>query len=104
MKNGDPAPPHPTTQAHAPPTTPPRPPQHHPDPQAEKLRLANVEGAAAEPPVRTIADEQRERSDEIAAMGTDAWVKAHDERDPEAKPKAVAGVQHRPVEAHEARR
>ena len=103
--------PHPTPQPKPtpPPTTPPRPPQqppgaHPPDPQDEKLRLANVEGAAAEPPVRTIADEQRERSDEIAAMGTAAWVEAHDEREPDAKPKAVAGVQHRPVEAHEARR
>jgi hypothetical protein len=74
------------------------------DPQAEKLRAAKVEGAVAEPPVRTIGDEQRARSAEIEAMGTDAWVKAHDERDPDAKQKAVAGVQHRPVEAHEARR
>jgi hypothetical protein len=53
--------------------------------------------------VKTIADEQRERSDEMQREGVDAWKARHDERDPNA-PKTVAGIQQRPVEAHEARR
>ena len=99
-------------------TPPPRPPSHPPeaahvpeafskDPQEAKLELA--ESAAhdrkVEPPVKTIADEQRERSDAMAAEGIDAWKAEHDERTADEKqPKVVPGVAHRPVEAHEARR
>ena len=105
------------TTPHPPPKPePPKPPPpvaahvpeaHSKDPQEAKLELA--ESAArdrkVEPPVKTIADEQRERSDEMAAKGVDAWKAEHDERSADEKqPKVVPGVSHRPVEAHEARR
>ena len=40
---------------------------------------------AQAPPAATIADEQRARSAEMAAMGVDAWKAAHDERTEEEK-------------------
>lgn len=43
-------------------------------------------------PCRTIADEQRERSEEIQAMGVQAWIDAHDQRNPENQQQQVAGV------------
>ena len=93
-------PPHqPSTAAHV-------PEAHSKDPQEAKLELA--ESAARDrkvESVRTIADEQRERSDEMAAKGVEAWKAEHDERSADEKqPKVVPGVAHRPVEAHEARR
>jgi hypothetical protein len=105
--------PHPTP----PPAPKPNPPPHQPpaahapealskDPQDAKLELAErgARDRKLEPPVRTIADEQRERSDEISAQGIDAWKAAHDERGADDKPKVVPGITQRPVEAHEARR
>jgi hypothetical protein len=89
-----------------PPTPPPTPkPPEPPSPAAE----AKVEGHAVkhgEPatPVKTIADEQRERSEEMQGEGMQAWKDEHDERDPDEKPKTVPGVQHRPVEEHETQR
>jgi hypothetical protein len=53
--------------------------------------------------VKTIADEQRERSDAMAAKGVEAWKAEHDERGPDDK-KVVPGITQRQVEAHEARR
>jgi hypothetical protein len=109
----------PPTQTPKPPP-PPAPKPHDPpppaakveaqavskDPQEAKLELA--ESAARdrklEPPVKTIADEQRERSEEIMREGLDKWKAAHDERGAEDKPKVVPGIQQRPVEAHEIRR
>jgi hypothetical protein len=41
---------------------------------------------------RTIADEQRERSEEIQAMGVQNWIDAHDQRNPENQQQQVAGV------------
>ena len=103
----------PNPRSPAPPRPPSRPPAaahvpeaHSKDPQEAKLELA--ESAARDrkvEPVKTIADEQRERSDEMAAKGVDAWKAEHDERSADEKqPKVVPGVSHRPVEAHEARR
>ena len=62
------------------------------DPQAAK-----VEGyqAVPEPLVKTVADEQRERSEEIQKQGVDAWKAAHDERSPEERQgRQVPGVGH----------
>jgi hypothetical protein len=61
-----------------------------PDPQAAKLdpALATYPGE----PVTTIAQEQRERSDEMAATGVEAWKASHDERDPDDQPRTVPGV------------
>jgi hypothetical protein len=42
--------------------------------------------------VKTIADEQRERSAEIEKVGVTKWVEAQDQRDPADKPRAVEGV------------
>ena len=63
------------------------------DPQEAKLELDRARVSA---PVlqsdRTIADEQRERSDEIAAMGVEKYKQSIDMRAPEDRPKVVAGV------------
>ena len=95
----------------APPPVKPHDAAHAPeafskDPQDAKLELAEraARDRKVEPPVRTIADEQRERSEEMQKQGIDAWKAAHDERDPDEKPKVVPGIQQRPIEAHEARR
>ena len=92
-------PPKPQTPPPAPKPSDPHPPAakapspaHQPDPQAAK-----VEGyqAAPEPPTKTIADEQRERSEEIQKQGVDAWKAAHDERSPEERQgRQVPGVGH----------
>jgi hypothetical protein len=85
--------PHPTQPAAKPAT--PQPPA---DPQAAK----QPEPGKREPPppVKTIADEQRERSDEIAREGVEAWKAKHDERtEDEKKGRVVTGVAHRPVDA-----
>ena len=104
------------TQPHRPPPTPPhvqppppRPPAPQPparpeppparpeggraaaDPQAAKLELARVDAPVFQSD-RTIADEQRERSDEIAAMGVEKYKQSIDQRRPEDRPKQVAGV------------
>ncbi len=109
-----PEPPKPQT----PPPRPQNPPPHQPpaaahvpeahskDPQEAKLEIAEsgARDRKVEPPVRTIADEQRERSDAMAAEGIDAWKAEHDERDADEKqPKVVPGVSHRPVEESEIR-
>ena len=62
---------------------------------------AKPEGAAAEPdpPVKTVADEQRERSQQIADMGVEAFKAEGDQRDEADKPKQVAGVSPTSVEA-----
>lgn len=45
------------------------------------------------PPAQTAADEQRQRSDEIARMGVEKWKAEHDERTEEEKAgRQVTGV------------
>jgi hypothetical protein len=52
------------------------------------------------PPVKTIADEQRQRSEDIQREGVEAWKAKHDERtEDEKKGRVVTGVAHRPVDA-----
>jgi translation initiation factor IF-2 len=71
------------------PTPPPKPPT--PPPPAAKPAPA---------PVKTIADEQRERSEEIQREGVEAWKAKHDERtEDDKKGRVVTGVAHRPVDA-----
>jgi hypothetical protein len=75
------------------------------DPQEAKLEL---DRARADAPIRqsdrTIADEQRERSEEIAAMGVEKYKQSIDMRAPEDRPKQVAGVTNlERDEAHERR-
>jgi hypothetical protein len=109
----------PQTPPHVPPRpTPPQPPPPKPDPKHEaaahrpgapfeqpqagrpardpqeaKLELDRARAAGPIPQSdRTIADEQRERSDEIAAMGVEKYKQSIDMRSPEDRPKAVAGV------------
>jgi hypothetical protein len=89
------------TQPH--PTPPPKPPTPQTPPPAAK---SEDQQAAKEPkreppaPVKTIADEQRERSDEIQREGVEAWKAKHDERtEDDKKGRVVTGVAHRPVDA-----
>jgi hypothetical protein len=49
--------------------------------------------AALKQSMPTVADEQRERSDKMAAQGLEKWSEEHDERKPEDRvSKPVAGV------------
>ena len=67
----------------------PEPKIYHP-PEAETLP---EDAPYTPPPVRTIADEQRERSAEIQAQGVESWKAEHDERSEEdKKPHQVRGV------------
>jgi hypothetical protein len=103
--HGTAAPPH-----QAPPPAAAAPAQPIGDQQAKKAELdkATAGKEPPPPPVRTIADEQRERSDEIAKMGVEAYKRSIDQRKDEDKPKPVPGVgplqvEERPrVEAHRA--
>ena len=64
------------------------------------LRSAKAEGYKVDPvpPVQTIADEQRRSVPlRLKSRVWDAWKAAHDERDPDEKPKVVPGVSHRSV-------
>lgn len=49
--------------------------------------------AASDAATETVVEEQRKRSDEIEAMGVEAWKAAHDDRaHTDQQPKTVAGV------------
>lgn len=64
-----------------------------PDPQAAKLRPYELAATRAqEEPVRTIAQEQRERSEAMAEEGVERFKARHDQRDPGDRPRTVAGV------------
>jgi hypothetical protein len=75
-----------------PPHLPPQDAEPEPEPELE------AEAGLPEPPVRTIADEQRERSDQMMAIGVQAWMAQFDQRDPSAQPHAVEGVSNTEVE------
>ena len=86
---------------------PPKPNPKPTDDDDDAPAAAKVEGHKAEikpePPVETIADEQRARSEEMQKQGIDVWKAAHDERSPDEKPKVVPGVSHRAVDESELR-
>jgi hypothetical protein len=82
------------TQPH--PTPPPPAKPAAPPPSAQPTTPA----AKPPEPVKTIAEEQRERSEEIQREGVEAWKAKHDERtEDEKKGRVVTGVAHRPVDA-----
>lgn len=91
-------PPRPHTPPPAPKPSDPHPPAAKaPSPAQSDPQAAKVEGykAEPEPPVKTVADEQRERSEEIQKQGVEAWKAAHDERSPEERQgRQVPGVVH----------
>ena len=80
---------------HLPPGTPYTAPEGHefrnPGPGEPGGPSAGAAGSM-DPPVRTIADEQRARSEDMEAEGMQAWNDQHDERDPDRRPKQVPGV------------
>jgi hypothetical protein len=70
-------------------------PAHH-DPDAPHAAKAPKEGELPNqgPPVQTVADEQRARSEEVQKEGQDKWMAEHNPR-PEGEaeqPKVVPGV------------
>jgi hypothetical protein len=75
-------------------------PNEGPDPQEAKLRPWEL--AATRPQeeeaVLTVAQEQRERSEEIQAEGVERYKARHDERDPRDRPRTVPGVSPTQVE------
>ena len=48
--------------------------------------------ATGDEPVRTVADEQRERSEAMQAEGVEAFKARLDERDPDERPRSVPGA------------
>jgi hypothetical protein len=62
-------------------------PAPEPDPHSP-----SNDGRLSTPYVRTIADEQRERSEELQDKGVETAKAEQDERDPADKPRQVAGV------------
>ena len=80
-------------------------PGEGPDPQESKLRpYEPTASLAQEEPVRTIAQEQRERSEDMAEEGIERRKARLDERDPRERPRTVAGVSPTQVEAEPNRR
>ena len=80
-------------------------PGEGPDPQESKLRPYELTASLAqEEPVRTIAQEQRERSEDMAEEGIERRKARLDERDPRERPRTVAGVSPTQVEAEPANR
>jgi hypothetical protein len=68
-------------------------PGEGPDPQENKLRTEELAATRLqEEPVRTIAQEQRERSEEMTEEGIERRKARLDERDPRDRPRTVAGV------------
>lgn len=64
-----------------------------PDPQEAKLRPYELAATRAqEEPVRTVAQEQRERSEDMAEEGVERFKARRDDRDPRDRPRTVPGV------------
>ena len=92
------------------PAPPPRAPQYVPLPPPtgrapagpDTLPEASAEGAELWS-LPGIADEQRQRSEDIQRMGVTAYMAQFDTRDPEAQQQTVPGVQNRKVEDYEIR-
>ena len=80
-------------------------PGEGPDPQESKLRPYELTASLAqEEPVRTIAQEQRERSEDMAEEGIERRKARLDERDPRERPRTVARVSPTQVDAEPANR
>lgn len=75
-------------------------PDEGPDPQESKLRPYELAATRAqEEPVRTIAQEQRERSEDMAEEGVERFKARRDDRDPRDRPRTVPGVSPTQVDA-----
>jgi hypothetical protein len=73
-----------------------------PDPQEAKLRPYELSATRAqEEPVRTIAQEQRERSEAMAEEGVERFKARGDSRDPRDRPRTVPGVGPTQVDAND---
>jgi hypothetical protein len=84
------------------PLTPPEGHDHREPAPGEPGGPSGGGGLAPGEPVRTIADEQRERSAELQDRGVERVKAEHDERSEEDKrSRPVPGVSHRPIEEHE---
>jgi hypothetical protein len=68
-------------------------PGEGPDPQEAKLRPYELTATRAqEEPVLTVAQEQRERSEDYQERGVEVVKAEGDDRDPEDRPRTVPGV------------
>jgi hypothetical protein len=75
-------------------------PGEGPDPQESKLRPYELTATRAqEEPVVTIAQEQRERSEAMQEEGVERFKARLDDRDPDERPRTVAGVSPTQVDA-----
>ena len=75
-------------------------PGEGPDPQEAKLRPYELDATRAqEEPVRTIAQEQRERSEDMAEEGIERVKARLDQRDPRERPRTVPGVSPTQIDA-----
>jgi hypothetical protein len=73
-----------------------------PDPQESKLWSYELTATRAqEEPVRTVAQEQRERSEAMAEEGVERFKARSDTRDPRDRPRTVAGVGPTQVDAND---
>ena len=80
-------------------------PDEGPDPQESKLRPYELAASRAQDePVRTAAQEQRERSEDMAEEGVERRKARLDERDARDRPRTVAGVGRTQIDADEADR
>lgn len=71
-----------------------------PDPQESKLRPYELSATRAqEEPVLTAAQEQRQRSEDMAAEGVERFKARTDDRDPRDRPRTVAGVSPTQIDA-----
>jgi hypothetical protein len=87
------------------PLTPPEGHDHREPAPGEPGGPSSGGGLEAGEPVRTIADEQRERSAELQDRGVERVKQDNDERtEDERRSTPVQGVAHRPVEPHETSR
>lgn len=77
-------------------------PQDGPDPQESKLWPYELSATRAqEEPVRTVAQEQRERSEDMQAEGVERFKARRDDRDPRDRPRTVPGVSPTQIDADE---
>jgi hypothetical protein len=77
-------------------------PQDGPDPQESKLRAYELGATRAqEEPVRTAAQEQRERSAEYEERGVEVVKAEGDTRDPRDRQRTVPGVSRTQIDADE---
>jgi hypothetical protein len=77
-------------------------PGEGPDPQESKLRAFELGATRAqEEPVRTAAQEQRERSAEYEERGVEVVKAEGDDRDPRDRGRTVAGVSRTQIDADE---